>query len=96
MAVTFTINQAGVKAVEDKGLAFVSRLADETSVEARQRAPVRTGRLRNSIQVLSKDRQKDGNIGGNTVIADTPYANRIEVRTHFMTDSLNAVIDKVK
>lgn len=70
------VDHGGLKRVDKAVLAFLQeKLAEDIAADARRNAPVDTGRLRNSIEVVPVD---DKTV---SVVATAPYAAHVELGT---------------
>jgi hypothetical protein len=89
MAVNITIIPAGVNAIKKDGLDFTETICEDIQTLSKKRCPVRTGRLRDSIVVKA---EKDGN----SVVAEAPYAAKIEESYDFLRTAFDDVFAKLK
>ncbi len=80
MNVTFTRNEAGIQRVEELARSGVERKGRDIAADASP--PERTGALRRSITV---ERDSDGVV---SVVANVPYAAKIERNSPFLVPSL--------
>jgi HK97 gp10 family phage protein len=74
--VTIKYNEAGIKELEKRAEEYLAGLADKIKDEAKSIVPVRTGKLRDSIEVIDGETNKIKYIG-----SDVDYAIYVELGT---------------
>ena len=89
MSVRVTINQAGLNTLNQECQRWLGTVADDIASTAKELAPVRTGRLRDSIKADKT------NLAQIKVVASAPYAGYVEAKDDFMLEETKNVFDKV-
>ena len=74
------MNSAGMQELKEKAQLFLATIAENVRVEAQDIVPVRTGQLRDSIEVFDGDDKNEKLIGSVT----TTYALFVELGTSRM------------
>lgn len=93
----FKINNKVLKDIEDKAEQFIVGLANEVKNEAKLVVPVRTGKLRDSIDVYPGDNKHERLVG-----SKVDYAIHVEMGTikqrpkPFLRPALDNVVNSIK
>lgn len=93
METQIKMNDAGVRELKDKALLFLETIAENIRIEAQNIAPVKTGKLKDSIKVFDGDNKNEKLIGTKT----TTYALFVELGTIKMDPQpyLRPSLDKI-